>query len=179
MSTLGALRSLDPSGLNMSSPDLGAADIIQGTTDGPGKWPRAHDGFLYIHYCFMDVDTRNVLSDVMYRAFALWYTALGGAASKDSGHAIIFQECMLKNGQPAYCKVDNNAREHGWNPNIPYGTLLIHLGDQDSATFRLMREGRKEPWQTGMYINRYLNPYAIAHEVGHVLGELLVCKVFN
>lgn len=63
-------------------------------------------------------------------------TALGGPASKHTGHSLAFKEEVV-NDQPKFCYQGDykNPEERGtWNTAVPDETLAVHLSTSGSIT---------------------------------------------
>jgi hypothetical protein len=75
-----------------------------GNTNGPIPWPRDKKNLITIPYCYArEYDKTNVRT-ILEPAISSWEKALGGKASKDAGHGIVFKEVKDDDGKSIYCK---------------------------------------------------------------------------
>lgn len=72
---------------------------------GPRQWPRNPvTNKVVIPYCFNHMPTRNKIGQAFReQGIAGWMNALGGEASRASGHGVVFEETTDQNGQPLTC----------------------------------------------------------------------------
>lgn len=95
---------------------------------------------------------------------------LGGAAGKDSDHAISFKERLTSDGKPMYCAPVKKYRD-GWNAGIPHDTVAIEFTDGAGwgAAVGLTQNGK--PWQNLVRLADGFTLGGVLHELGHVLGK--------
>lgn len=154
---------------------LGAADVF-GSNAGPGPkpWLRGSNLLVTIPYCYREPYERASLAWRVEEAIKIWENALGGQASKDTGHAVVFKE-TTDQGRPLYCYDLGASNRFKWNDDIPYETVSVEAVSSPvfiaSATIGFLSDPQQpEPWEMFMRVGHFASSVDVAHELGHVLG---------
>lgn len=150
---------------------------------GPRKWEDLYvKGLTVIPYCFPNAAHRVANVNRAEAAIKLWMTALGGKASKSTGHKILFFEwtdsSWLGSSQPLYCIDVNSPVESKWNLKVPYKTVAIWIDSKKSgknsgnATVGMSANPGK-PWDLNLWMSDDASITTVAHELGHVMGKFV------
>jgi hypothetical protein len=104
--TLSAFSALFNDTLSPSS--LGSSDLLNFASihGGSKPWPRdesTRDKLVTITYCYEKIAGRVRLSADFEAAIGVWMHALGGKASKNTGHGLEFREAKDGKENPLYC----------------------------------------------------------------------------
>jgi hypothetical protein len=82
---------------------------------GCHPWPRQEktnkhpNRLVVIWYCYANYETSQRFRKDLDQAIGAWMTALGGEASKESGHGLEFRE--IGGSKPEYCYEDGDPKE--------------------------------------------------------------------
>lgn len=151
-----------------TSPDpeivqLGVATAF-GNPGGPIPWPRDSHNLITIPYCYARQWDRHHVQEIFERGINEWYAALGGKASKQSGHGIVFKERVDDKGQPLTCRKAGGVVD--WNPDVPYDTLaVVWTAGKWGATLGLMRQDPPGPWKSQFMVSNKWDVASTMHEV--------------
>jgi hypothetical protein len=136
-----------------------------GNAGGPIPWPRDSQNLITIPYCYArDYDKADVQA-IFESSISKWETALGGKASKDAGHGIVFKEVKDSNGNSIYCK---KRDEHDqWDPRVGFDTVAIvsTRGSGWYATLGLTRYEPSAAWQMQLGVSNGVDEKSCMHEV--------------
>lgn len=89
-----------------------------------------HNNQFYIPFCYKNAAVKSKTEAVLGQAIEIWYEALGGRASKESGHGVVFKEAFI-GGHSVFCETEGGA----WNDNLKYDILLISYQGGPEAGF--------------------------------------------
>lgn len=112
------------------TPEEGSADFLQAHIVEP--WPKRSKKHRVVKYCYADDASAAILSCMMQAGISLWSDALGGPASKNTGHSLAFYEVKGKDGKPVRCYADYDAKTMTgkWNPEVDGDVLAVRYNDQ-------------------------------------------------
>jgi hypothetical protein len=167
-STREALKAIE--GPNFDPGALGTATLFgNGEESAPKAWIRDRNNKVPIPFCYRDENSRSWLKPGIDSAIKMWYDALGGEASKDSGHAIYFQETE-KQGGPLYCG-DNDD----WNTEVSFETVAIeyspaYYGGASATIGMIVNDEDPEPGEMILKAGSHLRTEQLTHELAHLLG---------
>ncbi|KAL5417538.1 hypothetical protein PMIN03_001496 [Paraphaeosphaeria minitans] len=156
--------------------EQGSSDILSVQNyGGPREWPRNSENKVVIEYCFDTPVSRNNIG-ASFRDFGVgeWMSALGGAASKTTGHGLVIEETVDANGMPLFCLDLYNGK---WNQKLDYNTVVVQWFDirnfAGSASIGFVGFTSGGPPEPGIHRMKFghswINP-TLVHELGHVLG---------
>ncbi|KAF2650339.1 hypothetical protein K491DRAFT_683064 [Lophiostoma macrostomum CBS 122681] len=124
----------------------------------PQPWRRdPKTNIVVIPYCFRNQGVSDKLRQAWYNVLSKFYSDMGGPASAQSGHAVLFKE-VTKDGNAVFCYNAGHDTKYGsgWNDDISEGVDVLsvesNLADpnpdpQMYATVGLDQQTPPAPWR--------------------------------
>lgn len=94
-----------------------------------------------VRFCFTTLEAKEKLERDFLRAIDVWMDALGGPASVQTGHNLVFKEVRTPEGEDTVCCSEwDTSQDHNpctWNPEVENDVLAVYenpSGKVNSAT---------------------------------------------
>lgn len=130
------------------NPAQDSSDVF-GSLGAPQKWPRNERNLVLIKYCFRSPFERQELEPALREVgIGYWMNALGGEASRQTGHDLAFEEALDRNGQLLFCNNPDGFCKFSHAIVIICAPLPIHWDLFSRLAIQLVLKASSEPLLT-------------------------------